>query len=72
MQTLKDNCMFTPREAHDLKVGDRFSWSPETTTVGEVETIGVISYWGEALFLYKGFDGLHGHLSDHTLVWVIS
>jgi len=57
-------------EAHSLQVGQHFSFDPELPAVAEVGETGRIEAYGEVLVLYLLDGAWHGHLSDHTPVWI--
>lgn len=57
-------------EIHTLSEGDRFSFLPGESTPCQVESTNVIDYYGYGLMLYRMAGSLHGHLYDHTLVWI--
>jgi len=60
------------REAHELTMGQRFSWSSETPDSCEVIELGIIDRDGYELFLYTVGAELHGHPFDHTPVYLIN
>lgn len=62
--------MYVPREFHDLHTGDRFAFEQD----GPVYTVNdgeYIDYWGNRMVFYPATDGLHAHLANHDLVWVL-
>lgn len=54
-----------------LRAGDRFTFG-NLTEVYVVETPRLIDYYGESILLYRDTaSALHGHLVDHTEVFVV-
>jgi hypothetical protein len=59
------------RELYTLKAGAEFAFTDGGPLMQIDSEPDFIDYEGHSLVLYRDHGSLHGHLCDHTQVWVL-